>query len=53
MLQVQNAIEQHAALLKRDAAVRLRLWLTKLAEQVSWRENREVLQCGVIFLEKP
>ena len=35
MLQVHVAIEQHAALLKRDAAVRLRLWLTKLAEQVS------------------
>ena len=34
MVQVHNAIEQHVALLKRDAAVRLRLWLTKLAEQV-------------------
>ena len=36
MPQVYNAIEQHAALLKRDAAVRLKLWLTKLNEQVTW-----------------
>ena len=35
VLQVYLAIEQHSALLKRDAAVRLKLWLTKLSEQVS------------------
>ncbi|KAL3138552.1 hypothetical protein ABBQ32_006328 [Trebouxia sp. C0010 RCD-2024] len=47
---VQVAIEQHAALLKRDAAVRLKLWLSKLSEQGAsptlqtnnpvWKKNR-------------
>ncbi len=35
LLQVRAAIEQHGGLLKRDAAVWLKLWLTKLSEQVS------------------
>ena len=34
-LQVKVAIEQHSGLLKREAAVRLKLWLAKLSEQVN------------------
>lgn len=42
MIQVYNAIEQHTALLKRDAAVRLKLWLTKLNEQVIFVTAQEL-----------
>ena len=35
MQQVRVAIEQHSGLLKREAAVRLKLWLAKLSEQVN------------------
>ena len=46
MLQMQIAIEQHSALLKRDAAVRIKLWLTKLGEQVSPAVCKRAANCA-------
>ncbi|KAL0038714.1 hypothetical protein WJX79_004605 [Trebouxia sp. C0005] len=40
---VRVAIEQHSGLLKREAAVRLKVWLAKLSEQTNnpvWKKNR-------------
>lgn len=33
--QVRLAVEQHTSLLKREATVRIKVWLTKLDEEVS------------------
>ena len=41
------AVEQHTSLLKRDAEVRVKVWMTKLSEQV--KQMSDLTLCTVLF----